>query len=87
MPHSFTAATWDKMVKRFGLTKREARVVALMLGAERVPQIAKVLRLRPATVRAHISRALRRIGVGNAVDLLIRVLVVAYEVERDTRRE
>ena len=56
--------------KRQQLTRRELEVVRVLLDNGRVASIAEELGLRPATVRNHLSRIYRKLGVHSQVELI-----------------
>jgi DNA-binding CsgD family transcriptional regulator len=49
------------------LTARELEVLALMADGASNEQIARLLDVAPATVKSHLTRAYRKIGVNNRV--------------------
>lgn len=52
------------------LSRREVEIVSRMLAGERVPTIARELRLSASTVRNHLSRAYQKFGVHSQVELI-----------------
>ena len=52
------------------LSRREGEIVSRMLAGERVPTIARELRLSASTVRNHLSRAYTKFGVHSQVELI-----------------
>lgn len=55
-------------------TPREKEVLELLAGGHSNREIAKALLIDEATVKAHVSRLLRKVGVDNRVALTIRTL-------------
>lgn len=60
------------------LSSRELEIATRLLRGERVPTIARSLYLSPSTVRNHLSRIYRKVGVHSQVGLL-ELLHGAYE--------
>lgn len=52
------------------LSSREIDIVARLLAGDRVPAIAKGMFLSPSTVRNHLSRAFRKLGVTSQQELI-----------------
>jgi PAS domain S-box-containing protein len=55
------------------LSPRETEVLALLVGGERVPAIARKLHISQHTVRNHLKSMYRKIGVGTQSELIERV--------------
>jgi DNA-binding CsgD family transcriptional regulator len=56
--------TWD-------LSRRERDVVALLLEGDRVASIATKLYVSPETVRGHLKRVYRKVGVRSQIELIV----------------
>jgi DNA-binding NarL/FixJ family response regulator len=54
-----------------GLPAREREIVTLLLQHHRVPAIARLLSIRPSTVRNHLKKVFKRLGVRSQQDLLM----------------
>lgn len=54
------------------LSRREREVVLLLLRGQRVPSIANQLYISPSTVRNHLSRVFKKVGVRTQAELLER---------------
>jgi PAS domain S-box-containing protein len=52
---------------------REREVLALLVGGDRVPAIAKQLHISPHTVRNHLKSLYRKLGVKTQSDLISRI--------------
>jgi DNA-binding CsgD family transcriptional regulator len=52
------------------LSGRELDIVRRLLTGDRVPAIAKALFLSPSTVRNHLARVYRKLGVGTQQELI-----------------
>jgi DNA-binding NarL/FixJ family response regulator len=55
------------------LRPRQQEIVRLLLQHHRVPAIARLLSIRPATVRNHLKNVFKRLGVRTQQDLLMRL--------------
>jgi DNA-binding NarL/FixJ family response regulator len=53
------------------LPAREREIVTLLLQHHRVPAIARLLSIRPSTVRNHLKKVFKRLGVRSQQDLLM----------------
>ncbi len=56
--------------RHYHLSKRESEVLALVVDARRVPQIARQLRISPHTVRNHLKGIFRKVGVRSQAELI-----------------
>jgi DNA-binding NarL/FixJ family response regulator len=54
-----------------GLPPREREIVMLLLQHHRVPAISRLLSIRPSTVRNHLKKVFKRLGVRSQQDLLM----------------
>lgn len=57
----------------FGLSERLHQVLELMVAGKTIPQVAKVLRLSPATVHGYVKDIYKKLNVHNRVELVGRV--------------
>lgn len=60
--------------ERYGLTRREAQVLSLILQGLRAKDIAAELRISPMTVRDHFTSLLRKSGSRNRSEMLSKVM-------------
>jgi DNA-binding CsgD family transcriptional regulator len=58
----------------FGLTAREAAVLALVVRGHRAPEIARELVIAEGTARKHIERVYRKLGVSTRTQVIARIL-------------
>jgi len=63
-----------------GLTPREAEVLARMADGDDVADIARHLDVQPTTVRKHLERIYRKLGVHSGT----QAVAAAYEVLAET---
>ena len=67
--------TPNEVLRRlFGLTEREAEVLASLLQGHRSDAIAKQLGIGPETVKTHLQHIMQAVGVSRQVDLVRLVL-------------
>jgi PAS domain S-box-containing protein len=55
------------------VSSREREVLALLVGGDRVPSIAKQLHISPHTVRNHLKALYRKLGVNTQTELIERI--------------
>jgi DNA-binding CsgD family transcriptional regulator len=65
--------TWDSLVRRLGLSPREAEVVRGIMEDRSERSIASQLGLSPNTVHTHLVRLYHKLGVGSRTGLVVRV--------------
>ena len=58
----------------FGLTAREAAVLALVVRGDRAPEIARELVIAEGTARKHIERVYRKLGASTRTQVIARIL-------------
>lgn len=68
------AFDWLPALAALGLSRQQQRVVALILDGKGDKQIAAALGISFHTVRTHLKRIFARLGVGDRVELVLRVL-------------
>jgi DNA-binding NarL/FixJ family response regulator len=56
------------------ITAREAEVLSLLVAGSPNREIARELRIDEGTVKAHVGRLMRKMGVGNRIALTMRVV-------------
>ncbi|HZV76256.1 MAG TPA: helix-turn-helix transcriptional regulator [Candidatus Babeliales bacterium] len=66
--------------ERFGLTKREAEVLSLIVSGQRGSEIARMLCISLATVNDHFKSLRRKIGARSRSEMLIKVLGIYSEI-------
>lgn len=70
---------WARVVAELGFAPQEARIVEGILKGQRDKQIARDLGLKMPTVRTYLTRAFRRCGASDRVELVVRVFTVARD--------
>jgi DNA-binding CsgD family transcriptional regulator len=68
------AAPTTAALRSLGLSEREAQVARLVALGKRNVQVAHELGIREGTVRKHLERVYRTVGVGTRAELVARVL-------------
>lgn len=58
------------LVARYGLTKRESEILALLARGRNVPSVAEELSVSKSTVRSHVLQIYRKAGVSSRQELL-----------------
>jgi DNA-binding CsgD family transcriptional regulator len=66
----------DAFEKCFGLTPREAEVLLWLAQGKTNPEIARILGIRPYTVRTHVERIFTKLGVNNRHAATLRVFEI-----------
>jgi len=65
------ARSWSEVLPRFGLTHRESQVACFLGRGYRVTNVAHLLGLSEQTVRVHVKRIYRKLGVSGQVELIM----------------
>lgn len=73
-PPLFPVANWRRIVKRLGLSKRQAEVAALLCRECLVGDIAGELGISRDAVRHHSKALFRKLGVTSRVGVVLRVV-------------
>ena len=63
---------WLYIQKRYRMSPRESQVAKLVCQGFNNDEIAKVLKIRPGTVKTHIRNIYRRIRVKNKIEMLLK---------------
>lgn len=83
-PLVVTPLVWPLVITKLRLSPRESAVASLCLDSVPVDQIGQLLTMSPHTVRSHLRRIYSKAGVSNRFDLLIRVVMIAYQGDGGT---
>ena len=86
--HVPPGSEWTRVAHHLGLSARQADVVHLLLSSMTIRAAADELGLRPDTVKTYVKRTYQRLEVTSRVELAIRVLVAAADIDArpgDTR--
>lgn len=81
--------TEKMLMASLGLTRAEARVALGAIHGHAVPRIAKALKLSPHTVRAHLKRVFRKLGINSQKELVVMTMKMSLLTcaPRTLRRE
>ncbi len=79
-PLPLDAQHWKEIVKKIGLSTRQARIVELMLRDLSDRQIAIVLGISESTIETHKERISHRTGTHGRMQLAMHVLAVSHRV-------
>ncbi|MHC4507469.1 MAG: response regulator transcription factor [Planctomycetota bacterium] len=71
---------WRYVQNRYGLTPRERQIAELICQGHRNGRIAKVLRIKPGTVKTHTRNIYRKVHVESKIAMLLRFLTVARDL-------
>lgn len=66
--------TEKMLMASLGLTRAEARVALGAIHGHAAPRIAKVLKLSPHTVRAHLKHVFRKLGINSQKELVVMTM-------------
>lgn len=70
LPPPEEPSSFDPADRLSGMSRRQSEIVHRLLLGERVPQIARAMRLSPSTVRNHLSTVFRKFGVHSQIELI-----------------
>ena len=68
---------WSYLQRRYDLTPRELQIADLVCRGFQNASIAKRLRIRPGTVKAHVRNIYRKVKVGSKIMMLLRFVAEA----------
>lgn len=68
---------WARVGRRLQLSPRQLEIVRILLEGSTIAGAARELHIRPDTVKTHLKRVYRRLGVRSRVELAVRVLSAA----------
>lgn len=69
----FSEQEWADLVSFLCLTRRQAEIVRLILKGQNDRRIASELKISVPTVRAHLQRAFKSLGVVDRTTLVVKV--------------
>lgn len=74
-------AEWEMIGQRLDISDRWLELIrAIVAGHEKPEAIAAVMGLRRSTVKTHIQRMYRKIGVRSKVEVILCVFLTLFEV-------
>jgi len=83
LPFPFDAVTWAQVVVTLTLPPQQARIIERILCGMGDKQIARDLNLSVPTVRTYLGRIFNRLGVGDRVQLILRIFAEARQITDD----
>jgi DNA-binding CsgD family transcriptional regulator len=69
----FSDQAWNEIIGRLGLTQRECEIVRRVFDDQTEFAIAVDLGISPHTVHTHFERLHKKLGVGDRVQLILRI--------------
>ena len=79
-PKLFSPEEWKKIVRKLSLSPREAEIAALVLQGLKDEAIAMKLVIRKPTVRTHLRKMFRSLGVDSRLGLAVRIFVTSRDI-------
>ncbi len=83
--HLITPKQWRYIQRRCQISPRELQVAMLICRGFTNEEIAKNLRIKPATVKTHLRNIYRRIHVRTKIQMLLKFVEQLYISENNTR--
>jgi len=74
------AKQWSYVQNRYNLTPREREIAELICQGLRNGRIAKVLRIKPGTVKTHTRNIYRKVHVKSKIAMLLRFVTDARDL-------
>ena len=71
--HYFCQPAWEGMSRELKLTKRERKILQYIIEDRGNREIANLLRISRSTVRTHLERVHRKLGVHSRTMLIVRL--------------
>ncbi len=71
---------WSYLQRRYDLTPRELQIADLVCRGLRHGNIARDLKIRPGTVKAHVRNIYRKVKVSSKITMLLRFMAEASEL-------
>jgi len=80
-----TKAQWNYVQECYGFTERQMQILELLFEGLDTEMIARRLKIRYNTVKAHFGHMYKRSGVQNKADLIMQLFstVQAYSKSKD----
>jgi len=72
----FSEYEWAELVEKMALSPREAEIVHYLLADHSDKQIAMKLQISISTVRTHMTRLFRKLGVSDRQELILHIFSV-----------
>jgi DNA-binding NarL/FixJ family response regulator len=78
----FSRVQWEYIQKCYRFSKRKMQILKLLFEGLENDKIAKKLKIRYNTVRAHFGNIYKRVGVQNKVQLVIQLFTIVQTYNR-----
>ena len=78
----FSRVQWEYIQKCYRLSERKMQILKLLFEGLENDKIAKKLKIRYNTVRAHFGNIYKRVGVQNKVQLVIQLFTIVQTFNR-----
>lgn len=78
----FTAKEWDALTETLGLSGRERQILEAVFDGLKDAAIGRLLSMPANTVRSHLTRLHRKLGVTNRASLLVQVFRTHLQLAR-----
>ncbi len=69
----FSEPEWNSLIEHLSLPERQTEILTLLLLGESDKEIAQKLAISVPTIRTHLQRIYRRLGVSNRTSLVVEV--------------
>jgi DNA-binding NarL/FixJ family response regulator len=73
---SFSRGQWKHIQKCYNFSERKMQILKLLFEGLENDKIAKMLKIRYNTVKAHFGNIYQRVGVQNKVQLVIQLFTI-----------
>jgi len=79
------AEKWQQLMETLQLPPQQIRIVELILRNHCDKQIAAALGLKVPTVRTYLHRIFERLGVGDRLELVLRLFAMSHRTDHHER--
>lgn len=79
-PLPLAANHWRAIVKKMGLSSRQAQIMELMARGASLREISAFLRISTSTIRTQQERIFDKTGTNTRSELLLRILALSHQV-------
>ncbi len=79
-PILFSLEEWKRIVRTLDLSPREAEIATLVLHGMKDEAIAIKLAIRKPTVRTHLRKMFRSLGVDSRLGLAVRIFATSRDI-------
>lgn len=79
----FTPREWEAIAQRLWLTPQQTRILGLLLQVQRDKDISREMGINVWTVRAHLTKIFRKLGVADRVELVLLIFATHKAVQAE----